>query len=262
MSNFLGEFLPSFTPAERMTPPCQPSARALHALGRYLVPPQKLLGIDFGTRFLGLAISDGSCLVAAPHKVLDERSASKVFGFGPDSLGALITQQRVAALVVGLPFTSGGGEDAACARVRRFVRDLHANGVTDRPVFYWDEAGTSQEARRMFEDVHRVMKFSDQKRRGSDKIAACLVLQSFLDHFNRVRDAMSRTSFANSSTSPLSLALPSSPSALHAAMSMQLQASRRVGGGAALIDQLPRNDPYVVLPPHSPTGGNARVAPF
>lgn len=250
------------TPRRRpvnMPPPCQPSSRALHALGRHLVPPQKLLGIDFGTRFLGLAISDGSCLVAAPHRVLDERSASKVFGFGPDSLGALITQQRVAALVVGLPFTSGGGEDVACARVRRFVRDLHANGVTNRPVFFWDEAGTSQEARRMFENVHRVMKFSDQKRRGSDKIAACLVLQSFLDHFNRVRDSMSRSSFANSSLSPSSL--PSSPSALHAAMSMQLQASRRASGGASLIDQLPRNDPYVALPPLSPSAAHMRVAP-
>jgi RNase H-fold protein (predicted Holliday junction resolvase) len=48
----------------------------MRILCEHLVPPRKLLGIDFGTRFLGLAISDGSNLIARPLAVFDERSAS------------------------------------------------------------------------------------------------------------------------------------------------------------------------------------------
>ena len=48
----------------------------MQVLCENLVPSRKLLGIDFGTRYLGLAISDGSQLVAQPLAVFDEASAS------------------------------------------------------------------------------------------------------------------------------------------------------------------------------------------
>jgi putative transcription antitermination factor YqgF len=111
--------------------------QSIRILSEHLTPPNKLLGIDFGMRYLGVSLSDGSNLVAAPFRTFDEKSASKAFGFGPDSLSSIIDAHRVQALVVGVPFTSGGGEDEACARVRRFVAELHANRVTDRPIFLW-----------------------------------------------------------------------------------------------------------------------------
>ena len=137
---------------------------------------------------MGVAISDGSALIAQPWKVWDQSTAAgHVFGLGPDSLTDLMERFRVPALVVGLPFTSGSGEDEACARIRRFVARLHTDRVIQCPVFLWDEAGTSQESRAVLRDVHDVTTRSAQKRRGADKMAACLILQRFLDHFNRVR---------------------------------------------------------------------------
>ena len=164
--------------------PSLPSAASMRVLAECLTPPHKLLGIDFGARHLGIALSDGSQLIAAPHQTLDEKSASRAFGFGADSLSHMIDRHRVQAIVVGIPFTSGGGEDEACARVRRFVHELHASGVTERPVFLWDEAGTSAEAKRVLRDVHGVNTDSigAQKRRGSDRMAACLILQRFLNY--------------------------------------------------------------------------------
>jgi hypothetical protein len=85
----------------------RPSLSAMRTLSARLVPPATLLGVDFGQRYLGLALSDGSNLVARPLTVYDESTVSRVFGFGEDSLGALITRHRVQALIVGLPFTSG-----------------------------------------------------------------------------------------------------------------------------------------------------------
>ncbi len=111
---------------------------------------------------------DLSCVAVSQH----------VFGLGPDSLSSLIQREKVEALVVGLPFTSGScrdqliffnirrrvvsvffffcfflpphvfvsgaGEDESCTQVRRFVTRLHQQQVTDKPIFFWNEAGTSQ----------------------------------------------------------------------------------------------------------------------
>jgi thioredoxin-like negative regulator of GroEL len=109
-------------------------------------------------------------------------------------------------------------------------------------IWFQDEAGTSAEAKRVLHDVYGVVSLGDQKRRGSDRMAACMILQRFLDHFNTARTARARafSPKLNANTPDF---------ALHMAMAMQMQASgRRSDGAQALLDRLPRDDPYVILP--------------
>jgi RNase H-fold protein (predicted Holliday junction resolvase) len=94
---------------------------AMRSLSARLVPPATLLGVDFGQRYLGFALSDGSNLVARPLTVYDESTVSRVFGFGEDSLSGLIARHRVQALIVGLPFTSGMAQMSTCANSNIFA---------------------------------------------------------------------------------------------------------------------------------------------
>ena len=131
-----------------------------------------LLGMDPGTKTLGLAVSDRTRLIASPLKTL-KRTKFKING--PELL-AVIRDNDVAALIVGLPLNMDGSEGPRAQGVRDFITNLLR--LEDVPIFFQDERMSSQA-------VERGMLEADmsRKRRAEeiDRAAAAYILQGTLD---------------------------------------------------------------------------------
>lgn len=131
----------------------------------------KLLGIDHGLARLGLAVCDGSRLIARELAVLKHTSNRDDF----ERINGFAAQEQVVALVVGLPWNpdpAPGVPDQA-AIVRRWVEQLAA--TTTLPIVLWDEQMTSVDAKELARHKRR------KPRDPIDDLAARVMLQSYLD---------------------------------------------------------------------------------
>lgn len=132
----------------------------------------RYLGLDIGEARVGVAVSDPTGSVATPVDVLDARRLESDLR----AFNRLIEDHEPDALVVGLPLTMGGDEGPQ-ARVVRVLAERLAD-ASGLPLVFWDERLSSVEARRILS----ASGVSDKKQRGKvDKLAAALVLQSYLD---------------------------------------------------------------------------------
>jgi putative Holliday junction resolvase len=150
----------------------------LAALQDCLVQGRRLLGLDVGTKTVGLALSDALGMTATP---LDTLRRGK-FTRDAQLLAKLIEQREVAGLVVGLPVSMDGTEGPRCQSVRQFTANLLA--VVDRPTAFWDERLSTAAVTRLMIDADL-----SRKRRGElvDKLAAAYILQGALEHLRSLR---------------------------------------------------------------------------
>lgn len=141
-------------------------------LPQILEKGQRLLGLDVGTKTIGLALSDTRRMVATPlrtiHRTRFKADAAQVLG-EVDALG-------VGALAVGLPIALDGRESPRSQSVRQFARNLLE--IRDLPVVFWDERLSTAA-------VERAMIEADLTRRRRseiiDRTAAAYILQGLLD---------------------------------------------------------------------------------
>ena len=132
----------------------------------------RLLGLDYGTRRIGIAVSTPEQTISSPLENYQRRSER----LDAEHLRQLATDYRIAGLIVGLPVHMSGEEGGKAREARAFGE--WASRETGRPVRYWDERFTSALA----EDALREAKVSFRKRRDKrDRIAAQLMLQAYLD---------------------------------------------------------------------------------
>lgn len=132
----------------------------------------RALGLDIGSVRIGVAVSDPSGCVASPIAVLDARALSGDLR----PFLRLVEDYETECLVVGLPLTLAGDEGPQAALVRAEA-DRLASAV-GLPVVYADERLSSEEARRSM----AASGMSEKEQRGAvDKIAAAIILQSWLD---------------------------------------------------------------------------------
>ena len=140
---------------------------------------QRLLGLDVGTKTIGLALSDPSLTIATP---METRRRGKRFRDDAAALETIIGRHGVGGLVIGLPINMDGSEGPRAQSVRQFARNLLAH--MDLPIAFWDERlSTAAVTRTMLEaDLSR-------RRRGElvDKMAAAFILQGCLDSLARPR---------------------------------------------------------------------------
>jgi len=145
----------------------------------------KLLGVDYGRSRVGLAISDATGTVAMPLAVL-ERSGDRQADVA--AVAEIARRERAEKIVVGLPRQLSGGEGPQAQEASDFARLLEA--ASELPVVLWDERLTSAIAERALvaADVSRA-----RRRTRVDKVAAALILQSYLDahHARKVRQKLS-----------------------------------------------------------------------
>jgi len=144
---------------------------------RAAVPPgRRVMGLDVGTKTIGLALSDTRLVIASPLETIRRRR----FRDDIAALFALADRHDVGGLVIGLPLSLGGGDSPRTQSVRQFARNLLA--VRDMPVAFWDERlSTAAVTREMI--AHDMTR----KRRAEivDRVAAAYILQGFLDAMGR-----------------------------------------------------------------------------
>jgi len=134
---------------------------------------KKLMGLDLGTKTIGLALSDFLLSVASPLETIQRTKFTK----DAIHLEGLIVEHEVGALVLGLPLEMDGSEGARCQSTRDFARNFMQRG--DIPIAFWDERlSTSAVERMLVNDVDMT-----RKRRSEviDKLAATYILQGALD---------------------------------------------------------------------------------
>ncbi|HWK45804.1 MAG TPA: Holliday junction resolvase RuvX [Stellaceae bacterium] len=137
-----------------------------------LAPGERLMGLDVGTKTIGIAFSDTLVTIATPYETLRRGK----FRDDGQSLARLRRERGAGAIVLGLPINMDGSEGPRCQATRQFAANLLA--IEDMTLVFWDERmSTMAVTRGMIEaDLSR-------KRRAElvDKAAAAYILQGVLD---------------------------------------------------------------------------------
>lgn len=131
--------------------------------------------MDLGSRRIGLALSDPGRRIASPHSVL-ERAKRRV-----DDHRAIVAAAReseAAAIVVGLPISLSGDLGPAARATLEEVEALKETAGLDLPVETYDERLTTVSAERSLNEARMTR---DERRRVVDKVAAAVMLQSWLE---------------------------------------------------------------------------------
>lgn len=134
--------------------------------------PSRVLAIDFGMRHLGLAVSDPLGLTAQGLPTLERPNAKT----GLSQILRLIDQYDVQEIILGNPLSKEGAGTAMSQRVAKFAERLRRQ--TQREVKLWDERLSSAEANRL---LHSFGIGLEKRAHAVDRIAATLILQSYLD---------------------------------------------------------------------------------
>jgi putative Holliday junction resolvase len=134
--------------------------------------PGRLLGVDFGSVRVGLAVSDPGRAFAFPLEVYERRNREADAAF----FRALVTREEVAGLVVGLPVHLSGREGAKAKEARAFGAWLAEQ--TGLPVVFYDERFTTVQAESALWEAGLTHKRRKERR---DKVAAQMLLQAYLD---------------------------------------------------------------------------------
>ena len=131
----------------------------------------RLLGLDVGTKTIGLALCDAGWTIATPAELLRRGK----FSADLERLRALISAQAVRGLVVGLPLNLDGTDSPRTQSVRAFARNLAPLGL---PLLLWDERWSTQAVTRTLIDAD-----ASRARRAElvDKMAAAYILQGAID---------------------------------------------------------------------------------
>src|SRR5438067_2777834 len=133
---------------------------------------RRLMGLDVGSKTIGLALSDTRLVIASPLDTIRRRR----FRDDMAALFTLIERHDAGGLVIGLPLGLAGTDSPRTQSVRQFARNLLA--MRDMPVAFWDERlSTAAVTREMI--AHDMTR----KRRAEivDRVAAAYILQGFLD---------------------------------------------------------------------------------
>lgn len=134
-----------------------------------------LVGIDVGSKQIGVAISDVNRRIASPLAVYRRRGGRR----DADELHRLLAGRSIGGFVVGLPKNMDNSEGPACQAARDYAENLAR--LYGLPYAMWDERLTTVAAER-----HLIDTGTSRRRRSEiiDSVAACLILQTALDRMN------------------------------------------------------------------------------
>jgi len=141
---------------------------------RGLLPTRtRLLGLDFGAKTIGLAVSDPGLTIASPIETI--RRAK--FTADANTLIGIMEKRGIGGLVIGLPVNMDGTEGPRCQSTRQFAANLLEK--IDIPIAFWDERLSTAAVQRLLTDEADM----SRRRRGEvvDKMAAAYILQGALD---------------------------------------------------------------------------------
>lgn len=139
-----------------------------------LTKNKRLLGLDLGSKTIGLAVSDTTWMVASPLQTIKRSKFTK----DAQDLLSICEQQNIGGLVLGLPLNMDGSEGPRVQATKAFQRNLEK--LTELPVAYWDERLSTVAAERALleADTSRA-----KRAERIDNVAASLILQGALERF-------------------------------------------------------------------------------
>ena len=135
----------------------------------------RLAGLDFGTKTIGVALSDTGQAIATGLETIKRTE----FKNDAARLLEIATEHDIAAFIIGLPLNMDGTEGPRVQSTKAFARNL--SQLTDLPLIFWDERLSTQAAERTLLEAD-----SSRKRRKEviDKMAATYILQGALDRLS------------------------------------------------------------------------------
>ncbi len=139
-----------------------------------------LLGLDLGTKTIGVAVSDRLLSTATPFETIKR----KKFRADADRLMEIIAEREVGGMVLGLPRNMDGSEGPRCQSTRAFARNI--DRLTDIPITFWDERLSTVAAEKALLEAD-----TTRKRRAEviDHVAASYILQGALDRMRFIDKA-------------------------------------------------------------------------
>jgi putative Holliday junction resolvase len=141
---------------------------------------QCLLGLDYGSKVIGVAVSDPGLRIASPIASIERTK----FTADMAALTALIAERNIGGIVIGLPRHMDGSEGASAQAARAFLRNMNEKGgLPDLPALLWDERLSTAA-------VERFLIASDMSRKRRDQVidkaAAAYILQGALDALQHI----------------------------------------------------------------------------
>jgi len=148
----------------------------INELKSHLKKDQRLLGLDLGSKTIGIALSDFLLTVATPMETIRRVKFTK----DATRLLTIISEQNVGGIVLGLPKNMDGSEGPRCQSTRQFAKNMVEK--TDIPICYWDERLSTIAVTRVLLEAD-----ASRKRRSEvvDKLAASYILQGVLDNLSQ-----------------------------------------------------------------------------
>jgi putative Holliday junction resolvase len=142
-----------------------------------LPPRRALIGLDLGTRTIGVAVSDTHRRVASPLETIRRTK----FSADAAALLQLAEARAIGGLVLGLPRNMDGSEGPRAQSTRAFARNLA--GLTELPITFWDERLSTVAAERALIEAD-----ASRRRRAEviDHVAAGYILQGLLDRLGHL----------------------------------------------------------------------------
>ena len=143
---------------------------------KQLSPYKALLGFDYGSKRLGVAVSDLLCSIATPYKIIYRSAWEKDVA----EIKKIVTEKEIGGFIYGLPLQMDGKEGEIAAQVREFAEKLAKE--VPLPYIFWDERLSSSAMERFLIDEVDMSRAKRQK--VLDASAAAFILQGALDALN------------------------------------------------------------------------------
>ncbi len=132
----------------------------------------RVLGIDYGDRSIGIAVSDRLLIAAhaiGRYQIKNRKADAEYFK-------TLVEQHQVSEIVIGLPLQMDGSEGARVKKTREFAEWL--KGILGLPVVFWDERLTTKQALHVLQQQKMNGR---EKKKFKDQVAATIILSDYLE---------------------------------------------------------------------------------
>ncbi len=145
----------------------------------YLKVPQEktILGLDFGEKTIGIAISNPSKSLALSLKTIFRLK----FNVDAKEINNIVNKRNVGGIIIGLPINMDGSEGTRCQSTRAFARNL--SKIILLPISFWDERLSTVSAKKVLIETKNTRK---KRKKIIDTIAATIILQCALDRIKNI----------------------------------------------------------------------------
>jgi len=148
----------------------------INEIASHLKNRQRLLGLDLGSKTIGIALSDIMRTIATPMEIIRRSKFAK----DADRLITIITEQDVGGIILGFPLNMDGSEGPRCQSTRQFATNFLTK--MNIPIALWDERLSTVAVTRTLLEADTSRK---RRRQVVDKLAAAYILQGALDKIAR-----------------------------------------------------------------------------